>query len=198
MLPATISGSRSAPGLVTDEVLYEVIDGQRVEIPRMGAHETWIASIVLGFLQRFADPQKLGRPVVETLFDLGLVGQQKRPDVAFVSSARWPYHRSPPRGEAAWKVVPNLAIEVVSPSNTADEVLVKMHEYFQAGVQLVWVIYPEPGEVYVYESPLSVRVLTRADVLDGGKVLPGFQLPLASLFEEQAETGDGTRERSDP
>ncbi len=170
--------------LATDEILYEVVDGRRVEIAPMGAHETCIASALLGIVHAFATPKRLGRGVVEVLFFLMPVGSQRRPDFAFVSSKRWPFNRFPPRGDNAWKVIPNLAAEVVSPTNTANEVMVKIREYFQAGVELVWVIYPETCQVYVYDSPDIVRALNRNDTLEGGKVLPGFRLPLAELFED--------------
>ena len=78
----------------------------------------------------------------------------------------------------------------MSPTNTTDEVVVKIPEYFQAGVELVWVIYPEPTMVYVYESPVDVRLLARTDALDGGKVLPGFRLALAELFEDETEADE--------
>jgi Uma2 family endonuclease len=119
---------------------------------------------------------------MEILFDLATVGKEQRPDVAFVSSQRWPYDRVPPRGDNAWKVIPNLTVEVVSPSNMADEIQVKIHDYFQSGVELVWVIYPEHREVYVYGSPVRVQVRARTDVLEGGKVLPDFRLALEELF----------------
>src|SRR3977135_2176506 len=106
--------------LVADEPLYEVIDGRRVEVEPMGAHEAWIASALMLFLQTFARPQRLGRAVVEVLFDLTPIGRERRPNVAFVASQRWPYGRLPPRGDNAWKVIPNLAGEVVSRTNTAD------------------------------------------------------------------------------
>jgi Uma2 family endonuclease len=176
--------------LTADEPLYETVDGHRVEVAPMGAHESLLASTLMGFLQAFARPKRLGRAAVEALFEMAPVGRERRPDVAFVSSERWPHNRLAPRGINAWQVIPNLAAEFVSPTNTADEIMVKIHEYFQAGVQLVWVIYPEPGEVYVYESPTSVRVLTRKDILDGGHVLPGFELPLAELFEEGTTPGE--------
>jgi Uma2 family endonuclease len=79
-------------------------------------------------------------------------------------------------------VVPNLAVEVVSPTNTADEVVEKIEEYFAAGVQLVWVIHPKRRRFEVYESPTAVRVLGPGDVLDGGTVLPGFRLPIDDLY----------------
>jgi Uma2 family endonuclease len=171
--------------IVADEPLYEVVDNRRVEIAPMGAHESLLASALVCYLQLWAKPRRLGQAGVEVLFDLAPVKRERRPDVSFVSSNRWPYNRLAPRGNNAWKVVPNLAIEIVSPTNTPDEVQLKIHEYFQAGVELVWVIYPETREVYSYESPQSVRVLTSKDTLDGGKVLPDFQLPLVEFFEDE-------------
>ena len=88
-------------------------------------------------------------------------------------------------------MIPNLAVEVVSPTNAADEILSKIHEYFRAGVELVWVIYPEHAEVYVYTGPLDLHILGRTGILDGGKVLPGFQLPVAELFGEEITLDNG-------
>ena len=64
-----------------------------------------------------------------------------------------------------------------------------MEEYFRAGVRLVWVIYPDLNQVYVYESPSKVRILHQSDELDGGTVLPGFRLKVAALFEDELEGG---------
>ena len=82
---------------------------------------------------------------------------------------------------------PRLAIEVVSPTNLAEDLLAKVDEYFQAGVRQVWVVYPAAARVHVHESPTQIRVLGRGDELDGGPLLPGFRLPLAELFEAEAE-----------
>jgi Uma2 family endonuclease len=129
--------------------------------------------------------QRLGRIVVETMFWLDREGNLKRrPDLAFVSAQRWPVNRSLPKTEA-WDIVPDLAIEVVSESNTANEINLKLVDYFQAGVRQVWVIYPGSHQVYVYTSLTSVKILTQADELDGGELIPGFRLSLAELFEDQ-------------
>ena len=127
------------------------------------------------------------------LFRLALPDSpERRPDVAFVSYQRWPHSRKIPR-TPAWEVTPDLAVEVVSPSNEAGKVLAKVREYFRAGVQVVWVVWPATEEVYVYESPTRIRVLERTDELEGGTLLPGFRLPVATLFEEDAaaETKNG-------
>ena len=87
----------------------------------------------------------------------------------------------------SWAVVPELAVEVVSPSNTADEVAAKLEEYFEVGVRLVWVVYPRQSKVYVYTSPTQVRVLALGDELEGGYVLPGCRIALDNLFEQPDE-----------
>lgn len=166
----------------SDEASFEIIDGQRVELLPMGAFESRLASYLAGFINIFA-MEKIGLACVETLFDLH-IGRNRRPDVSFVRYDRWPRHTPLPVGDA-WNVIPNLATEVVSPSNTQQEVLDKLVDYFRAGVSLVWVIYPQHRQVYVYTTMKDVRVLDQTDTLDGGEVIPGFQLSLATLFDSQ-------------
>jgi Uma2 family endonuclease len=101
--------------------------------------------------------------------------------VAFVSYARW--LASVITREAAWNALPDLAVEIVSPTNLAEEIDNKITDYFQAQVRQVWVVYPDSGRVYVYQSPTRVTVLERTNTLDGGDVLPGFQLHIAQLYE---------------
>ena len=88
-------------------------------------------------------------------------------------------------------MVPDLAVEVVSKSNTADEILAKLGDYFRTGVRLVWVVYPSVREVYVYTSPTDVQILAEPAVLDGGEVLPNFHISLNRLFEDEPDA-DGT------
>ncbi len=169
------------------EGLYEVIDGQVVEKPLMAAYEVDIAIYLVVALENFARSHRLGKAHSEMLFLISRDRNLKRrPDVSFVSSARWPLHLRAPR-TPAWDVVPDLAVEVVSPTNTVEVVLGKLEEYFQAGARLVWVVFPRHGKVYVYESPTSVRILQVGDDLDGGAVMPGFRLSLAELFGEEGQ-----------
>jgi Uma2 family endonuclease len=102
-----------------------------------------------------------------------------------VAHERWPIERRAPQA-AAWEVVPDLAVEIVSPTNKGYDDAIKLEEYFRAGTRLVWVVYPPTSKVYVYGSPTSVRILALGDELDGGAVLPGFRLPLATLFGPEA------------
>jgi Uma2 family endonuclease len=169
----------------TDEdVLYEVVDDQVVELAPMGAYEVWIATVLVVRLATFVTQHQLGRAVQEMLFDLPVAtGRRRRPDVAFVSFDRWPLHRRIPRREA-WEVVPNLAVEVISRTDSVDSIVDKIAEYFHAGVEHVWVVFPSQEQVYVYDSPTSVHILTRTDELSGNPVLPDFRLPLVELFDE--------------
>jgi Uma2 family endonuclease len=176
------------PLISDDELLYEIVDGQRVELSPMSAFAAIVASRLVGALHYFLVSHPLGEAVVETLFDLGLPrGQNRRPDVAFVSFTRWPRGQQQPLEADAWKVVPNIGVEVISPHNYVDDLLEKTAEYFQAGVEQVWVVYPRFQLVHVYESWTSVRVLTVGEDLEGGSILPGFRLPLRTLFPEQPD-----------
>ena len=174
-----------------DEALYEIIDGQRVELPPMSVYATWIACSLSGELDFFSRTHPIGRPFMEMLFHLPLNGSRnRRPDVAFVTYERWPKSRPIPATDNAWDVVPDLAVEVTSPHDLADEIIQKVIEYFRAGVRLVWVVYPLQRLVQVFESPTQVHGLTHADELDGGAVLPVCRLPLASLLPETAPTAE--------
>ncbi len=163
--------------------LYEVVDGRIMEKPPMGAYEYEIASIFQNYMHSYVRTRGLGRVVTEMIFDLGpALDRQRRPDVAFVSAASWPLNRRAPK-TAAWAIVPELAVEIVSPTNPATAVIGKVLEYFTAGVTLVWVVYPDQEQVYAYESPTSVKVFGRGDTIEGGSVLPGFQLAITDLFD---------------
>jgi Uma2 family endonuclease len=179
---------------VPDDSLYEVVDGQIVELPPMGAYEGVTASLLAIALGSVIKAQKLGRLAVETLFWLDRTGKLKRrPDLAFVSAEKWPLGKRVPWTEA-WDVVPDLAIEVVSQSNKADEIAVKLVDYFRAGVKQVWIIYPVTRQVYIYTSLTSVQILIEPAELDGGDLIPDFRLSLSELFEDGPgdEAGDLT------
>jgi len=169
-----------------DETLYEIVDGERLELPPMSAYSLIVASRLHFRIGAHALSRSLGEAVMETLFHLGLpVDRNRRPDAAFVSYQRWPKGKPQSWRGNAWDVVPDLAVEVVSPNDFATEILIKLSEYFRAGVRLVWVVYPNLRIIHVYSSFTTIHVLTQSDALDGGEVLPGLKLPLAELFTEE-------------
>ena len=189
MNPTALTMPEAAPANgACDEPLYEVVDGQRKKLPPMGASQTNIANVLLGFLIPFARAQNLGRVRGEMLFNFAAVNKQRRPDVAFVSYQRWP-KAEPVPDTNAWDVVPELAVEVISPTETMVEVLAKVREYFHVGAQLVWLVLSSERLGYVYHSPTQIQVLTHADTLSGEAVVPGFQMPVATLFEDMPPPG---------
>jgi Uma2 family endonuclease len=181
--PAT----QTEPEKLDDDLLYEEVDGERIERRPMSYNAGLIATDLvceLSFHIRQQVPVP-GRLANEVIFRLPLpesASRNRRPDLAFVSSDRWPIDRPRSLRDNAWDVVPDLAVEVTSPTDFAREQLQKVAEYFQAGVRLVWVVYPEMRCIHVYEAWNRIRVVTEKETLDGGVVLPGFRFPLDGLF----------------
>jgi Uma2 family endonuclease len=180
------AGPVQAPDTVRDEEpLYEIVNGERVELPPMSVYASLIAKRLLLPVERVATEHSLGTAVIETLFVLDDTADlRRRPDVAFVSAARWPLDREIPE-VGDWVVVPDLTIEVTSPNDLFPEVLGKVHEYFDHRVRLVWVVVPEERQVYVYRSPTDVTILGIEQTLEC-ELLPGFRLRLAELFQRTA------------
>jgi Uma2 family endonuclease len=177
---------RVAPTVTDDpyadtERSFEIVNGKVVEKP-MGLIENLIASILHGRLEQHCREHRLGRAVVETPFAIPGSGNDRRPDVAFVSFQTWPASRAIPRVNA-WPVSPDLAVEVISPTDKAFEAIEKLHEYFVGGVRQVWQVYSDAEQVWVYESPTAVRILSRTEELLGDPVVPGFRMRLADLFQ---------------
>ncbi len=167
--------------LQKEDLLCELVEGVLVE-KGMGYTESILAMALAGFLHAFVRPRRLGYVSGPNGTMRILAGLVRIPDVAFTSVDRLPGRQRPT--EPIPNLVPDLAVEVLSASNTNAEMAVKRQEYFTAGVRLVWEVNPEPRTVTVYTAPAQGTVLTEADVLDGGDVLPGFTLPLSDLFAE--------------
>jgi Uma2 family endonuclease len=169
-----------------NDKLYEVVDG-KIVAKEFQPYESEIAATLGIFLGNHARTRQLGRAFVLILFRIDQARDlQRRPDLAFVSHAKWPVNRRLPNVEA-WDMVPDLAIEVVNPTDTADWMQDTIHEYFKAGVTAVWIVYPDQKEVYVYASPGQIQVRQVGQDLDGGDLIPGFRLPVATLFEDEAD-----------
>ena len=187
---AVLEPELATPGVVPDDkASYEIIDGKRVELPPMSIYAVVIAFELARKLGNYGEINNVGRAVAEGLFRLPLTRDRNRnrqPDAAFITFTRWPRERPMPRTDNAWDVVPDLTVEVVSPTDRVEELFEKIAEYFEAGVSLVWVLFPNLQMVQVYESLTRVHGLTANDELDGGAVLPDFRTPVAALFPEAA------------
>jgi Uma2 family endonuclease len=188
-IPATRVRLEPPPGSATEsdviaieereDRLYELIDGVLLE-KVMGFYESYLAMMLGRYLTEFVERGDLGI-VAGADGMLKLFPDQVRiPDVCFVSWARLG-KREIPR-EPIPLLSPDLAVEVISQGNTREEMDRKLHEYFQAGVRLVWYVYPDRRTVSVFQSFDDAAELMETHSLDGGNVLPGFTLPLSILF----------------
>lgn len=164
-----------------DEYLLELVRGRLVREPRPGGEHGLLVAELVARLHHHARVHGLGRVVTEAGFLLTDDPPTVRgPDAAFISTRNFPTTGVP---TGFWRVAPDLAVEVVSPSNTATEIQERVLEYLDAGTRLVWVVHPRIRTVTVFHSKTNVRVLTDAERLDGVDILPGFQLDIAELFE---------------
>jgi Uma2 family endonuclease len=164
----------------------ELIEGVLLE-KAVGYNESSLALILAGLMNAFVIPRNLGivtgpDGTIELTTDLVRI-----PDVAFTSWDRIPGRRRP--DNPVPRLAPNLAVEVLSRSNTPGEMAAKRRDYFAAGVHLVWEIDPRARTVAVYTSLTEVVTLQATDTLDGGTVLPGFTLPLRDFFAELDRQG---------
>lgn len=158
--------------------LLELVDGTLVE-KVMGQYESQLAAILMIEIGIFLKQNHLGILLGSDgghRLDIGLV---RMPDVAFISNDRLDALKNRP---AVVPFAPDLAVEVISPGNTDREMERKLQEYFDAGVKLVWYVYPEMQTVLVYRGADQVRELEIDDSLNGEDVLPGFHLSIREWF----------------
>lgn len=164
------------------DALYEVIDGEMVELPSMGTRQELFAGRLHVKLASQVESNQLGQAVMETLFDFReQVDRKRRPDLAFVSSQTWPVDQDLPDVDG-WPVIPDLAIEIISKSNSWEDTLEKIDEYFEVGVKRVWVFSLKSRKIHIFRSPTEVEIITPKTKLQDAELLPGVSLDLESLF----------------
>ena len=180
-----------APGTATEEDvveifaqekrLYELVDGVLVE-KTVGIQESFLAMLLGRLIGNFVEKEGLGIVLGADGMARLFPGRIRIPDVSFIAWERFPDRKVP--NDAFVSVGLDLAIEVLSPSNTAKEMDLKLQDYFQAGVRLVWYVDPDSQTVRVFNSLEQSVVSRRGESLDGGEVLPGFTLALDRLFSD--------------
>lgn len=178
-----------APGTATEAdvlavharegVMCELVDGVLVEDPT-GYMESRVAMVLGYYIEDFLGRQNLGMTAGEA-GSLRIESQVRMPDLSFISWDRLPNRECPK--EKVPEIAPDLAVEVLSESNTRAEMERKRREYFAAGTRLVWEVDPDARIVDVYTDPDTFTRLTEADELDGAAVLPGFRLSIRHWFE---------------
>jgi Uma2 family endonuclease len=166
----------------TDEP-WEIWEGELRKVPGAGGDASDLAHWIGVLISLFVRPRRLG--MVTGADGTYIVARDPQtvivPDAAFVRWERLP-GRARPKGYVP--VPPDLAIEVVSPTDGPGDVAKKMELYRSAGVPLVWWVYPDRRAVRVFLDGKQVGELGEGEVLDGGGILPGFRLPVAEIFAE--------------
>ena len=156
---------------------YEYVNGELIPMPPPSREHGEISVNVIHYLYSHIYEQKLGRLyTAETTFQVG--ERTAKPDVAFVSTARLTGDKT-----KGFSIPPDLAIEVVSPSDVQSRIVEKALAYLEAGTRLVWVLEPVAKTVTIYRSETDIEILTHEDTLTGEEVVPGFSCPVARLFE---------------
>lgn len=156
---------------------FEFVDGEIIEVPS-NPYSSEIAALIIYALLAFVRPRGLGRVTGEGAGYI-VAGQKLAPGVAYVSSVR----QAQLVREGYNPIAPDLAVEVVLPSDKQPEIRRKLALYAQAGV-LVWLVYPEQKRVEVYAPDQPVEIRHVGDTLSGGDILPGFILPVCDIFPE--------------
>jgi Uma2 family endonuclease len=161
------------------KILCELFDGVLVEKP-MAYTESVISYRIGAALAIYLKTHDLGLVAGEAGMLRIAARRVRSPDVSFVSWEQLPNRRLP--REAIFSAHPDLAVEVLSPSNTQTEMTRKISEYFAAGTRLVWIVNPDDRTVTIYTSPEPGEVLQLDQTLTGGDLLPAFELPRVEIF----------------
>ena len=176
-LPPEIPKMTLEEFLESDLEGYEYIKGELIPVPPTSLEHGNITTnlfLPLGLYVRENDLGSVYMP--DTGFRVG--ERVLMPDIAFLTSARIPDDLS-----KASPVPPDLAIEVVSPTDVSRQIEEKVFAYLEAGTQLVWVLKPISKTVTIYRSETDITLLTRNDTLTGENVVEGFSCQVAELFE---------------
>lgn len=184
------------PGLLDDRVIeevplpvypdrFEVIDGEIVEIPEIGAYSSAVGNSTRDRLYDYSREKKTGRVFMDLSIRVPLEedeSRERRLDVCFVSFERWPAEKPIPYSGNALAFLPELVVEVASPHDSGDQLFDKADEYLRGGVRVVWLIYPLSKVGMIFEAGKDVRVVRNGGSLDGGTAFPDLTVPLAGLF----------------
>ncbi|MDQ3828062.1 MAG: Uma2 family endonuclease [Candidatus Tectomicrobia bacterium] len=157
----------------------ELVDGELVRMSPSFLPEARVVRTIFLLLGTFVLQHRLGEVFGPDLGYELTPHRVRAPDVSFISAEKLAAYGNP---QEFAKVVPDLAVEVISPEVKYGYLQRKIRDYFEAGVRLLGIVDPEMQTVTVHRSPLDLRVFTAADTLSGEDVIPGFSCPIAELF----------------
>jgi Uma2 family endonuclease len=162
--------------LPDDGLRHELDEGELIVMPSPFGQHGQIQVEMCSILRNFIRPRSLGLIFTETGYRLSR-DTVRGPDISFIRAERAAALDLKKRFECA----PDLAIEIISPSETATDIAHKVRQYLQAG-SAVWVVYPDDRTVHVFETSKNARVLEADDLLEAPNLLPGFSVRVNELF----------------
>ena len=163
---------------VIEGVRYELDEGELATVTEPMPRHNLIRDRISRALGNFVEEHKLGTVFAETGYQLS-PETVRIPDVSFVPAERMREIDLDRRIPGA----PALVVEVVSPTDLAQDLAHKVDQYLAAGVRVVWVVYPGTHEVHVFREGGAAAVMGPANVLEAPDLLPGFSVPVAQLLE---------------
>src|SRR5579885_2184615 len=165
--------------LPDDGMLVELVDGEvRRQMPPGSEHGRAMTAIAAHLFAFASD-----HPSIEVFSETGFLLRRDpdrvlAPDIAVVRAERIPPEGIP---KTYFPGAPDLAVEIVSPNDTASEVLEKIADWFEGGAPAVWAFYPGSPRLVVHQPDGSSRTLGPDDEIDGGDLLPGFRMKVGDL-----------------
>ena len=165
-----------------DGHIYELVRGELVKLMGTGLEHAYIADNCYGNIRDYVMGANLGR-VFTTQLGYRLASDPdtvRIPDLAFIRRERLD---TVGVIQGYFPDAPDLAIEVISPNDRYPEVETKIFDYFNAGTQMVILLEARNRTAKIYRSPTDVVILTEADTLDGGDVVPGWRMRVSEIFE---------------
>ena len=158
----------------------ELVKGEIIELMPTGYKHGFIEALIAFFLMSYIREHKLGHLLIG---EAGIYTRRnpdtvRGVDIAFVSNERM----SQTQSTGFLDVAPELIVEIMSPSDRWIDIQEKLAEYFNIGVELVWLVDPQLEQIHVYRSLDEVSRLTAEDELSAAELLPGFSVPLSEIF----------------
>jgi Uma2 family endonuclease len=167
--------------MLDPEKNYEIVNGKPEEKEMPGARHSGVCTRLSRKLGAFVEENTLGEVYQEASFQIG--ENERIPDLAFISAERIPPDGEP---ETKWMIVPDLAVEIVSPNDFYEKVHAKALGYLAAGVKQVWIVSPENRTITVYRSATNIMAFPEDSELTSEDLFPGFCCRLSEIFKNPA------------
>jgi Uma2 family endonuclease len=163
---------------------HEVVDGELVMSPKNDFFHGFISARLSAALLSFVQAKRLGA-VLDSSTGFWMKNHNCRaPDISFISRARLEALGFRPSSRLFFPGAPDLAVEVLSPNNTRNEIDERLSDFFASGSRLVWIIDPQNQRVEVCRSLTDRRFIDSGSFLEGENILTGFRYPISNLFKE--------------